>query len=311
MSARGLVIGCGGTVGGAWSVGVLAAVERALAWDARDAAVIVGTSAGAELALCLGAGVAVSDLVAAQRGAPGADPILAAHFANPPRMFPPRPRLKLGATALLGLGLRRRVAPLTALAGLLPEGRGDARWLAALADHLVAAGAWVSHPATWMVGVDVASGERVAFGSPGAPAAAARDAVRASWAIPGWFPPVAIAGRRFADGGVLSPASADLVLAPGLDLDEIVVVAPMASARPVPPAGLLDRVERLSRRAMSGTLAAEVQALRAAGVQVACIVPDASDLAVLGPNFMDPRRRLAALERGLRTAAPRIAPIAA
>jgi NTE family protein len=162
-----------------------------------------------------------------------------------------------------------------------------------------------------MVGVDVASGERVAFGSPDAPAVAARDAVRASWAIPGWFPPVSIAGRRFADGGVVSPASADLALTAGLDLDEIVIIAPMASAGPVPPAGPLDRLERLSRRAMSATLAAEIQTLRAAGVPVNSITPDAGDLAVMGPNFMDPRRRLAALERGLRIAASRIAPVAA
>ena len=57
---RGLVLGCGGTLGAAWMLAHLVEVERALGWDARAADVIVGTSAGSELAMLLGAGVAAS-----------------------------------------------------------------------------------------------------------------------------------------------------------------------------------------------------------------------------------------------------------
>jgi NTE family protein len=46
---RGLVLGCGGTVGSAWQVGVLAAVQRVWQWDPRSAAVVIGTSGGAML----------------------------------------------------------------------------------------------------------------------------------------------------------------------------------------------------------------------------------------------------------------------
>jgi predicted acylesterase/phospholipase RssA len=42
----GLVLGAGGTVGAAYHAGALAVLEQDLGWDARDAAVVVGTSAG-------------------------------------------------------------------------------------------------------------------------------------------------------------------------------------------------------------------------------------------------------------------------
>lgn len=61
---RGLAIGCGGTVGAAWIVAALAAARDVLAWDPREAEVLLGTSAGAETVTMLGSGVSVDDLVA-------------------------------------------------------------------------------------------------------------------------------------------------------------------------------------------------------------------------------------------------------
>ncbi|XGU21294.1 patatin-like phospholipase family protein [Rhodococcus sp. 3Y1] len=46
----------------------------------------------------------------------------------------------------------------------------------------------------------------------GAPKATVGEALRASWAIPGWFPPVTIDGVRYIDGGAASTASVDLLL---------------------------------------------------------------------------------------------------
>jgi NTE family protein len=66
MIRRDLAIGCGGTLGFAWSVVALRAVERELGWDARDADVLLGTSAGAELAALLGSGRSVEDISAAR-----------------------------------------------------------------------------------------------------------------------------------------------------------------------------------------------------------------------------------------------------
>lgn len=291
MTTRGLVLGCGGTVGGAWQVGAVKAVAGALDWDPRTADVIVGTSAGATMAAMLGAGVGVDELLAAQRDDASARESVRRFFTQPPA---PRPgRLPFGRPRSLRMtvnGLRSR-RPLAALTGLAPAGRTNPSFLDDLVDDLVP-GDWVDHPATWVVGADLATGNRVAFGSSAAPRVRMRDAVRASWAIPGWYPPVTMAGREYVDGGAASPTSADLVA--GLGLDEVIIVAPMASEH---AAG--KGVERLVRAPMSRIVDAEVAALQAAGVRVLRVHPEEKELAVMGWNFMDPRYRTAALDAAL------------
>lgn len=296
--SRGLVLGCGGTLGAAWTVGALHSLQRALRWDPRRAEVLVGTSAGAELAALLGGGVAVEELLAAQLADKDARPELVRHFAGPPRALPPRPALFPGSPELARRALRGSAPPLAGLSGLLPQGRCDSGWLAALADGLAPDGGWVPHPATWLVATDFDTGRRTVFGHPDTPPVALRDALRASWAVPGWFPPVRIGGRRYADGGILSTASADLLVPPGLD--EVYVIAPMSSQSPGPRRGL-GRAEALLRRVMTRTLDAECAALRAAGTEVVRLEPTPADLEVMGGNFMDPRRRLTVLEMSLRT----------
>jgi NTE family protein len=296
--SRGLVLGCGGTLGAAWTVGALHSLEQALGWDPRDADVLIGTSAGAELAALLGGGFGVADLLAAQLAREDARPELIAHFAHPPRTLPPRPAAFLGSPRLVRRALGGDAPTLAGLSGLLPHGRGDLGRLSVLADFLAPAGGWVGHPATWLVATDFDTGRRTAFGQPGAPRAALRDALRASWAVPGWFRPVRIEGRRYADGGILSTASADLLVAQGLD--EVYVLAPMSSLTPGPRKGL-GRAEALLRRAMTRTLDAECAALSATGTRVVRIEPTAADLDVMGGNFMDGRRRLTVLETALRT----------
>ncbi|CRK55997.1 FIG00996739: hypothetical protein [Alloactinosynnema sp. L-07] len=299
---RGLVIGCGGTVGGAWEVGALAAVRDALDWEPRTAEVIVGSSSGASLAAMLGAGVGVDELVAGQRGYLAARESVRRFFTAPPARFPRAPLAPPTSLKLARAGLRSR-SWLVGLSGLAPRGRTDASFLDRLVDDLAPDG-WVAHPRTWIVTLDAATGQRVAFGRPDAPTAALRDAVRASWAVPGWYPPVPIAGRRYLDGGVGSPTSADLVA--DLGLDEVVVISPMASTDGATVPGLGGRVEGLLRRSMSRTLAAEVSTLRAAGTRVIQVHPTTAELARMGFNFMDPRRRLAALDAALTTVPARL-----
>ncbi|MCX5095765.1 patatin-like phospholipase family protein [Streptomyces sp. NBC_00365] len=296
--SRGLVLGCGGTLGAVWTIGALHSLQRAMQWDPRDAEVLVGTSAGAEVAAMLGGGIGVEDLLAAQLAREDARPELLHHFAAPPRALPPRPAVFPGSLRLARHALGRSVPTLAGLSGLLPQGRGDAGRLAALADFLAPAGQWVQHPATWLVATDFDTGRRTVFGHPSTRPVALRDALRASWAVPGWFPPVRIDGRRYADGGIISTASADLLVPSGLD--EVYVIAPMSSLSPGPRRGL-GRVEALLRRVMTRTLDAECAALRAMGTQIIRIEPTAADLDVMGGNFMDRRRRLTVLETSLRT----------
>lgn len=289
---RGLVIGCGGTLGAAWTVAALANLRDELDWDPRSADLLLGTSAGAELVTMLGSGVGVGDIVEMQLGTT-TDAILIDHLAAAPGRFPPLPKPRPGSPRLA-----RRLLGVRSAAGLLPIGSGDAAWLDRLAVALNPGRDWVPHPATWLIGMDYESGDRVAFGSPGAPSATISQALRASWAIPGWFPPVGIGGRRYIDGGVASSASADLAIP--LQLDELIVLAPMASTGRIPGRGQ-DRFERLLRGHMSTGLDDEVAKVTRTGARVIRIDATAADLAVMGANFMDGRRRLATLEHALRS----------
>src|SRR5438270_7966110 len=63
----GLVLGAGGPVGHSFHAGTLAALADG-GWDARDAAVIVGTSIGAVTGALLRAGISPGDLYARLTG---------------------------------------------------------------------------------------------------------------------------------------------------------------------------------------------------------------------------------------------------
>lgn len=300
---RGLVVGCGGTLGFAWAVAALAAVEEQLDFDARTAEVLVGTSAGAEVVSVLGSGRSVCDLLAALQGQSDADPLLLRHVGAHPGALPPVPWPGLPGAGLTAAAVRGRVPLGSGLLGLLPRGRGDAGWLRGFGAALADGHTWLASSRTWLVAAETRSGRRVAFGSPDAQVADIGSAIAASWAIPGWFPPVRIDGRAYLDGGAVSPTSADLV-AP-LGLDEVVIVAPMATSGGAPATGL-SRLERVLRRWMTRTLDAEEHLLRAAGTRVVRIEPGAEELAVMGFNFMDIARRPATLEVSLRTAPDRV-----
>jgi NTE family protein len=303
-TTRGLVIGCGGTLGFAWTVAALAAVEDALGWDARTAEVLVGTSAGAEIVAALGSGRSVADLLAALEARPGADGVLARQVAHDAGRAPRLPWPTLPGLGLTAAALRGRGSLYSGVAGLLPKGRGDAGWLREYGTELAGPDGWAEHWATWIVAADASSGERVAFGSDGAPRAGLGEAVAASWAIPGFFPPVEIQGRHYLDGGAVSPTSADLLATQGLD--EVVVVAPMTSRGEAPGHGL-SRLERVLRRQMTARLDQEEALLTERGVRVVRVEPGADDLAAMGPNFLDIRRREATLETALRTSPARVA----
>jgi NTE family protein len=300
-SAKALVIGCGGTLGFAWAAAVLDALRTDAGWEPSEADILVGTSAGAQAAAMVGAGIRPGAIVAALAAAADADPIVVGHVSHPAGRFPPIPFPALPGTGLVGAALRGEVDRLAGLAGVLPRGRADATSLRRLGDALAGEGSWVPHRGTWMVAVDP-RGRRVAFGSPHAPGARLGEALAASWAVPGWFPPVSIGGVRYLDGGIVSPTSADLVL--GHAIDEVVVVAPMSGSGGASARGLT-RLERLLRTAMTRRLDDEVRQLRAAGVGVIRIEPGAEDLRAMGGNVMDHRRRERVLATALATA-PRL-----
>jgi NTE family protein len=290
-------------LGAAWTIGALSAVTESLGWDARTAEVVVGTSAGAVVAAMLAGGLGVESLVNHQLGIPAPgdphvdfDPDTASGGSRPPM-----PRLRIGSTALVARTVRHpiRTPLLAALAGLAPPGRGSLDAVAALVRSVDTGGGWPSAPQTWIVAMDYDGGHRVAFGRHDAPPAEIADAVVASCAIPGWYAPTLIGGRRYVDGGTLSPTSIDLLC--DAEIHEAVVLAPMASFDYDEPAGVVGRVERRFRRAMTRRVVEEAGRLRARGVHVTVIGPGREDLEAIGTNLMDHRRRHSVLDVARRT----------
>ena len=305
---RGLVLGAGGVLGFAWMVGALAALEAEEGFDARDVEICVGTSAGSILAALLGSGVSVEAMVRHQQGIPipGDLDIGWDYDRDSGGALPPRPRLGVGSPDLLRRIARhpRQVPPLVALSAVLPRGRGTLEPLRRMVERVTPAGedsGWPTQPQVWVVALDYSGGRRVAFGREGAPPATLAAAVTASCAIPGWYAPSVINGRRYVDGGTTSPTSLDLLA--GRGLDEVHVLAPMASFAYDRPRSPVARAERQMRRTVTRRVLAEAAKVRGAGTEVMVIGPGPEDLQVIGANLMDPRRRTAVLATSLRTSA--------
>jgi len=306
---RGIVLGGGGILGAAWTTGALCALEEVHGFNPCEADVIVGTSAGSVLGALLAAGVTPTQMRDHQLGTPITEGVLAGFSWDYERATggtrPPLPKLRgLGSGALLRSSLnslaRRRALPPTAmLSALLPEGSGSLERLGHLMDAITPMGEWTSHPNYWAVALDYESGERVAFGRADAPAVPLSEAVMASCAIPGWFSPVTIQGRRYIDGGAHSATNVDLVA--GAGLDEVYVLAPMVSFALDDPESVVARLERRWRVQVTKRCLTEVEQVRGAGADVVVLGPGPADLRHMGGNAMDVSQRLAVLRSSLET----------
>jgi len=197
------------------------------------------------------------------------------------------------------LALPRQVPPLAVLAALTPPGTGTLAEVGAMVRSVAGDSGWAPRDGVWVVAMDYDSGRRVAFGREGSPQARLDEAVTASCAIPGWYAPVSVDGRRYVDGGTLSATSADLLAREGLD--EVYVLAPMASFVSDQPRQVAARLERRLRRQVTRKLVQEAQTVSRGGAAVTVLTPGPEDLAEIGANLMDPHKRLAVLETSLRT----------
>lgn len=286
----GLVLGAGGSVGIAYHGAVLAAISDATGWDPRYAEVIVGTSAGSVTAAMLRAGVPATDLRAISEGTPlSAEGSRLAELGRPHRPRPNRSHFlsmrPLADPVAVVRGLRHlsSVPPVALLAAAMPAGRVPT---AAISTGInsVFGGRWPALP-LWLNAVSLRNGKRVVFGAEGAPPAEVGDAVAASCAIPGYFEPVSIGGRRYIDGGVRSMVNLDLMA--GLDLDLVVVSSPMTAASAWPALA----TSSLMRQPLRRRFHAEVDALRRRGMPVTAIEPGRRVAAAMGLNPMDARVR--------------------
>ncbi|WP_405441893.1 patatin-like phospholipase family protein [Streptomyces avidinii] len=266
-----LVLGGGGLTGVGWECGILYGLARA-GVDLTTADLVVGTSAGSVVGAQLTSGLLTAqELYERQLGDPAGE--VAA---------------KLGA----GLVARYAVAMVGSRTGTAYRQRIGAMALAAdtgpeTERRKVLAARLVSHewPERRLVvtAVDALSGELKAFdrGS----GSGLVDAVSASCAVPGVWPPVTVGGRRFIDGGICSATNADL--AEGYA--RVVIVAPLSLGSKLVPSP-----------------SAQAERLRAAGARVLLITPSAAARKVFGRNVLDPARRDPAARAGLAQAAEHV-----
>ena len=284
MITVGLVLSAGGTSGAAYHAGVLAGLFEATGWDPRSADLIVGTSAGASTAVGIRAGLSASDHAAYYSGQEltSEGQIIRNRVTTPldlPKNPPPHESFRPANPYLMLQGIlgRGRPRPVVSLAGMLPEGQVDGSSLAKRINE--------SHPApwpelpTWICSVNLQTGKRAVFG---------RDdiqcdigtAVQASSAIPGYFQPLDLGGKRYVDGGIHSSTNADLTAPLGLD---VVVISSAMTATPSEstwPGGPIGRAWH------SRTLRREVERIRSFGSSVLVFQPTAEDLGIRGEDNM-------------------------
>ncbi|WP_330460569.1 patatin-like phospholipase family protein [Streptomyces sp. NBC_00820] len=262
-----LVLGGGGVGGIAWITGLLAGLADG-GQDVTGAGLLVGTSAGAAVAAQVGSGLGLEELYARQ-----VDPALqsAEIMAEMDlEKFAAEIGAALGAAASVP-EMRRAVGRVALAARTVSEPER----LAVIESRLPSR-TWPGR-ALKVVAVDAGSGEpRVFDKDSGVPLV---DAVAASCAVPGVWPPVSIDGRRYVDGGVRSMANADYAAG----ADRVLVVVPMGVTEPFPS-------ERPVERA--------IEELRARGAEVAVVAPDEASLEAIGDNPLDPATRRPAAEAG-------------
>lgn len=285
-----LVLGGGGALGIAWMLGALGALVSETSWDPRLADLIVGTSAGALVgSLMLGRG-RIWELSPEERHEMVADLLAGARFeaARPFQVrFPGSwPLARSGGHGDRAFHLSRLIA------GLAPQGVISTAPISSLVQRLGPRG-WPVRPPLAVVATDYRTGERVAFGRPGAPAAALPDAVAASCAIPAVYRPVDIGGRLYIDGGVSSACDLDLALACRPHL----VVYLNALSSPASARG--GRAGRWLRVRLHDHVMRKVRGLEASGAQVALLEPGEDSLRLIGWN---PMRRRDAREVGTTAA---------
>jgi NTE family protein len=276
VTGRALVLGSGGITGVAWEVGLLAGLAAG-GLDLAGADLVVGTSAGALAGAMVTSGTGLAELYQAQINPDGVDVI-----AGMSRKLIMRYALAWG---LPGTPTRARIrmGRLALASPDLPE-----------AERSAVIGAWLpSHdwPASKLLitAVDVTSGKFTAFGA--ASGATLIEAVSASSAVPGVWPPVWINGRQWMDGGMRSAANADLAAG----CERIVVLAPIWQGFGLMK-GAVRQCRRLARRGRRA---------------VALVVPDAQARAAIGPNLLDSSRRGLAARAGYVQAAGAASQIAA
>jgi NTE family protein len=267
-----LVLGAGGLTGAGWEIGLLKGLAEA-GTDLTAADLIVGTSGGAVVAAQLASGKW------------SLDQLYESQLSEPTGELPGR--LSAGKIVKYAMAVLRSRTPeeygqrlgrlATAAETVPPAARREV-----IAGRI---GGYLRWPDRRLLiaAVDADSGALTAFDGSGAHAGVSvLDALTASCAIPGVWPVVDLAGRRWIDGGIHSTANAQLAAG----YERVVVLAPSATGNKV----------ILSPARQGADLAAT-------GAKVEVITPDAESKRAFGRDVLDPSRRVPAARAGRAQAA--------
>ncbi|MBV8860996.1 MAG: patatin-like phospholipase family protein [Mycobacterium sp.] len=266
-SRRALVLGGGGVAGIGWQTGILRGIaDKSLrvAQALLNSDVLVGTSAGSAVAAQIGSGLSIDDLFARQVQGTSAeiDPgigfdavaeLFLAALSEPDTTVLQK-RQRIGQVALVTPTVAEPVRR-----GVIAQRLPTQHW----PDRVLR-----------ITAIDIDAGELVVFdrGS----GVDLVDAVAASCAVPGAWPPVTIGERRYMDGGIGSTIN----LGVADDCGVAVVLVPAGVSAP---------------SSFGAGPAAEVGTFR--GMALGVFADDAS-LAAFGSNPLDPRCRVRAAKAG-------------
>ncbi|MEZ0354118.1 patatin-like phospholipase family protein [Mycobacterium sp. pR1184] len=268
---RALVLAGGGIAGIAWETGILQGIADESPAAARlllDSDVLVGTSAGSAVAAQIGSGDPLQTLYERQVAETSSEIDSGVDVQTITELF----LAALGEPYDDSLGRTRqqmqRIGAVALSTKTVPESVRRQVIAQRLPSH-----DWPNR-ALRITAIDTATGELAVFDAESQVELV--DAVAASCAVPGAWPPVTVAGRRYMDGGVAGSVNLDVAH----DCDTAVVLVPAAADAPSP---------------FGGGPAAEIAAF---GGNAFGVFADADSLKAFGPNVLDPRCRVSSAVAG-------------
>jgi len=246
--------------GVAWELGILLGLYDA-GVDVRDADLIIGTSAGSVVGAQISSGTDLQTLFTSQ--------LTPVEQTKERKVeFDPVQMMESFRQAVAGAGpdpkaIRARIGAYALTVPTVSEAERRT-----IIETRLPVRSWPQQRLL-IVAVDTGTGEEYVMDR--ASGVSLVDAVSASCAVPGIWPPVTIAGHRYMDGGVRSATNADLAHG----YDRILILNPLGA----------------NANFLGASLDAEVAALEREGSQVLVIAADDASNAAIGLNPLDPETR--------------------
>jgi len=261
VTTRALILAGGGLAGIAWETGILQGIadeSPATAEKLLNSDVLVGTSAGSTVAAQISGPLPLEQLYERQVAE-------ASHELDPGVDIDDIVELFMIAMSRPSATAREKLQRIGAVAASTPTVPEPVR--RRVIEQRLPSHDWPDRDLR-VTAIDIGTGELVVFDS--SSGVALVDAVAASCAVPGTWPPVTIGERRYMDGGV----SSTVHTAVASDCATAVLLVPSGESAP---------------SVFGEGAAAEIAAF---GARTFAVFADEASLRAFGPNPLDPRCRV-------------------